>query len=60
MSNAYDSLRQLGNNRPIIPAIGLGLVGISMRYGKAPSDEERFAVLDEALKLGATYWGSSK
>ncbi|KAI8625480.1 putative aldo/keto reductase [Xylariaceae sp. FL1651] len=51
--------RKLGSQGPAIPAVGLGLMGFSIHYGPAPSDEERFAVLDRALELGATHWDSS-
>jgi aryl-alcohol dehydrogenase-like predicted oxidoreductase len=52
--------RQLGRDGPFIPAIGLGLMGMSMFYGTPPSDEERFKVLDRALELGATHWDSAE
>jgi aryl-alcohol dehydrogenase-like predicted oxidoreductase len=44
----------------MVPALGLGLMGMSTFYGTPPSDEERFAVLDRALELGATNWDSSE
>ncbi|KAI1854093.1 hypothetical protein JX265_003584 [Neoarthrinium moseri] len=53
------TLRKLGKNGPNIPAIGFGMMGMSFMYGAAPSDEERFAVLDRALELGATHWDTS-
>ncbi|KAK4942765.1 hypothetical protein LTR10_017525 [Elasticomyces elasticus] len=39
--------------------MGLGLAGMSYGYGTAPSDEERFEVLDRALELGETFWDTS-
>jgi aryl-alcohol dehydrogenase-like predicted oxidoreductase len=29
-------------------------------YGNTPSDEERFAVLDRAVEIGATSWDTSE
>lgn len=51
--------RKLGKNGPSIPALGLGLMGISSFYGKTESDEERFKVLDRAYELGETFWDSA-
>ncbi|KAH7379040.1 NADP-dependent oxidoreductase domain-containing protein [Cadophora sp. MPI-SDFR-AT-0126] len=42
-----------------IPALGFGLMGLSVGYGKAESDEPRFKVLDRAFELGETFWDSS-
>lgn len=60
MSNTNTPLRRLGQQGPLIPSLGLGLMGMSFLYGKVPSDSERFAVLDRAVELGATYWDSSE
>ncbi|KAH8887905.1 Aldo/keto reductase, partial [Thozetella sp. PMI_491] len=51
--------RKLGKNGPEVPAMGLGLMGISMCYGNPEPDEERFKVLDRAYELGCTHWDSS-
>jgi len=51
--------RRLGKNGPEIPALGLGLMGLSVSYGYAGPDEERFAVLDRAWELGCTNWDTS-
>ncbi|KAI1344223.1 putative aldo/keto reductase [Xylariaceae sp. FL0016] len=59
MQSSTTPLRQLGKDGPIVPALGLGTMGLSFMYGMPPSDEERFAVLDRALELGATHWDSS-
>ncbi|KAG5785022.1 hypothetical protein H9Q73_001291 [Fusarium xylarioides] len=52
-------LRQLTKNGPKIPSIGLGLMGISVGYGAATSDEERFKLLDRAWELGCTNWDTA-
>ncbi|RYP82668.1 hypothetical protein DL769_001575 [Monosporascus sp. CRB-8-3] len=53
-------LHPLGKNGPNVPALGFGLMGLSLQtYGPIPSDEERFAVLDRAVELGATFWDTS-
>lgn len=36
-------LRQLGVYGLTIPAVGLGLMGLSMHYGAAPADDDGFA-----------------
>ncbi|TVY69756.1 Aldo-keto reductase yakc [Fusarium oxysporum f. sp. cubense] len=59
MSNTTAPLRKLGQHGATIPAIGLGLMGLSVFYGKPGSNEERFTLLDKALELGAVHWDSS-
>jgi aryl-alcohol dehydrogenase-like predicted oxidoreductase len=51
--------RRLGRDGPEIPAIGFGLMGLSMAYGAVGPDEERLAVLDRAWELGCTNWDSA-
>ncbi|KAM5344640.1 hypothetical protein ACJ41O_013175 [Fusarium nematophilum] len=52
--------RKLGHNGPEVAAIGLGLMGLSVAYGKVDSDEERLKVLDRAWEIGATNWDSAQ
>jgi aryl-alcohol dehydrogenase-like predicted oxidoreductase len=51
----------LGKNGPMVPALGLGLMGMSYEtYGTVAPDEERLAFLDRAYELGARNWDSSE
>ncbi|KAI1081038.1 putative aldo-keto reductase [Whalleya microplaca] len=51
--------RALGRNGPQVPALGLGLMGLSSFYGVPPSDEDRLKFLDRAYELGCTHWDSA-
>ncbi|KAI0520853.1 Aldo/keto reductase [Xylaria bambusicola] len=51
--------RKLGNEGPEIPATGFGLMGISLAYGAAESDEKRLKLLDRAWELGCTNWDTA-
>ncbi|KAK3935160.1 NADP-dependent oxidoreductase domain-containing protein [Diplogelasinospora grovesii] len=51
--------RKLGKNGPHIPAVGFGLMGLSVAYGSVGTDEERLKVLDRAWELGYVNWDSA-
>ncbi|KAF8863902.1 aldo/keto reductase [Acephala macrosclerotiorum] len=52
--------RQLGKDGPQVPQLGFGLMELSIGYGATPlPDSERFAVLDRAWSLGATFWDTA-
>ncbi|KAL2875911.1 hypothetical protein SGCOL_008907 [Colletotrichum sp. CLE4] len=51
--------RRLGKTGPEITALGVGLMGLSVAYGKPGSEEERLAFLDRAWELGATNWDTA-
>ena len=52
--------RPLGRNGPQVPRLGLGLMGISVFYGAAKPEAERIGLLDNAYKLGETFWDTGK
>lgn len=56
-NNLNIATRQLGQDGPQVPRLGLGCVSLGGgAYGLAASDEERFAFLDQAYELGARFW----
>ncbi len=48
----------LGSQGLVVPAIGLGCMGMSEFYG-ASSDQENLYVLDRAAEIGCTFWDTS-
>ncbi|MGH8176714.1 MAG: aldo/keto reductase [Steroidobacter sp.] len=46
--------RQLGRNGPMVPALGLGCMGMSEGYG-APDEREAIATIHRALDLGLRF-----
>ncbi|KAF4339307.1 alcohol dehydrogenase [Fusarium beomiforme] len=51
--------RPLGRTGRQIPALGFGMMGLSIAYGPFGNDEERLAVLDRAWELGYTNWDTA-
>ena len=59
--NIPAQFRTLGKNGPKVSAVGLGLMGLGFQiYGDIPADDERFALLDRAHELGATFWDTAE
>lgn len=50
--------RRLGKSQIMLPAIGLGCMGMSHAYGE-PNDEESIATLEKALELGVIFWDTA-
>ncbi|OJD33636.1 pyridoxine 4-dehydrogenase [Diplodia corticola] len=51
--------KPLGTNGPLVPRLGLGLMGLSIESGEPAPDEERFQFLDRAVELGETFWDTA-
>lgn len=54
------STRPLGKNGPLVPRIGLGLMGLSGAHGVPKSDTERLGLLNKAYEMGETFWDTGK
>jgi aryl-alcohol dehydrogenase-like predicted oxidoreductase len=52
--------RPLGKNGPLVPRIGLGLMGLSSAHGLPKPDAERLAFLDRAYEMGETFWDTGR
>ncbi|RGP64215.1 putative aldo-keto reductase akr13 [Fusarium sporotrichioides] len=51
--------RPLGRNGPVVPRLGLGLMGISAFYGNAKPEAERMGLLDKAYEMGEYFWDTA-
>ncbi|KAJ5627947.1 Aldo/keto reductase [Penicillium lividum] len=51
--------RPLGRNGPLVPRLGLGLMGASGTYGNSLSDTERLEFLDAAYERGERFWDTA-
>lgn len=50
--------RKLGNTNELLPALGLGIMGVNHGYGDR-NDEESAATLNMALELGINFWDTA-
>ncbi|KAL0072845.1 Aldo-keto reductase str7 [Marasmius tenuissimus] len=57
MSSSSIPSRKIGNTD--VPAIGFGVMGLSVGYGAVDGDEERLKVLDAAYESGSTFWDTA-
>lgn len=50
--------RKFADTNELLPAIGLGCMGMNHGYGE-PNDEESIATLESAIELGITFWDTA-
>ena len=50
--------RKLGRNGPLVSALGLGCMGMSIAYGE-PDDAESIATIQRAIDLGVNLFATS-
>lgn len=50
--------RKFAATEELLPAIGLGCMGMNHAYGE-PNDEESIATLNRAIELGITFWDTA-
>jgi aryl-alcohol dehydrogenase-like predicted oxidoreductase len=60
MSSRLLPTRPLSKNGPLVPRLGLGLMGASGTYGMPAGDEERLSFLDKAYERGERFWDTGK
>jgi aryl-alcohol dehydrogenase-like predicted oxidoreductase len=53
--------RRLGKEGPLVPAIGLGTMGMSEFYGQVTEkdNEQSVQVLNDAIDLGCNFWDTA-
>ncbi|OQE23784.1 hypothetical protein PENSTE_c008G03186 [Penicillium steckii] len=51
--------RPLGRNGPLVPRLGLGLMGLSGQYGYSASESERLRFLDESYVRRQFFWDTA-
>lgn len=52
--------RKLGINGPVVSALGLGCMGMSMAYGIAPDRKEMIKLLHQAVERGITFFDTAE
>lgn len=52
--------KPLGKDGPQVVRVGLGHMGAGTYYGMPASDKERLEHLDQAYRMGETFWDTGK